>query len=319
MFQKRIMHCSVIAITAFFLMAVASAPAAIVTDNLLLHYDAGDADGDGTPGVGTTAVWTNKAPTGATHNGTLVGSVVWGGTGTPGDPYLLHVVQTPPYAYPSPAQGYVKVDNTTGPGDLSRTVYTYETWAEIVGPGTGEGNSSMFYENATLMGHNGTGYVGNGGIHYTLTGSWQAPADCLYGGNAIPDEKPLPGSSGLIADGTLHHIVLTRAGDGPNDTAWYLDGTPMGTLQTPSSTDIDGDTWGGIDFIIGARRRGWQYYDMAASADFAQVRVYGDVLTPAEVLQNFNTGLTEVPEPGTLALLATGLIGLLAYGWRKRK
>ena len=42
MFQKRIMHCSVIAITAFFLMAVASAPAAIVTDNLLLHYDAGD-------------------------------------------------------------------------------------------------------------------------------------------------------------------------------------------------------------------------------------------------------------------------------------
>ena len=26
-----------------------------------------------------------------------------------------------------------------------------------------------------------------------------------------------------------------------------------------------------------------------------------------------------VPEPGTLALLATGLIGLLCYAWRKRK
>ena len=26
-----------------------------------------------------------------------------------------------------------------------------------------------------------------------------------------------------------------------------------------------------------------------------------------------------VPEPGTLVLLAAGLIGLLAYGWRKRK
>ena len=26
-----------------------------------------------------------------------------------------------------------------------------------------------------------------------------------------------------------------------------------------------------------------------------------------------------IPEPGTLALLATGLIGLLAYAWRKRK
>jgi hypothetical protein len=26
-----------------------------------------------------------------------------------------------------------------------------------------------------------------------------------------------------------------------------------------------------------------------------------------------------VPEPGTLALLAAGLIGLVAYAWRKRR
>jgi hypothetical protein len=31
------------------------------------------------------------------------------------------------------------------------------------------------------------------------------------------------------------------------------------------------------------------------------------------------TGTTLVPEPGTLALLASGLVGLLAYAWRKRK
>ncbi len=30
-------------------------------------------------------------------------------------------------------------------------------------------------------------------------------------------------------------------------------------------------------------------------------------------------GYTPIPEPGTLALLATGLIGLLCYAWRKRK
>jgi len=30
-------------------------------------------------------------------------------------------------------------------------------------------------------------------------------------------------------------------------------------------------------------------------------------------------GLTVVPEPGTLVLLAAGLLGLLAYAWRKRK
>jgi hypothetical protein len=29
--------------------------------------------------------------------------------------------------------------------------------------------------------------------------------------------------------------------------------------------------------------------------------------------------MTPVPEPGTLALVAAALLGLLAYGWRKRK
>jgi hypothetical protein len=30
-------------------------------------------------------------------------------------------------------------------------------------------------------------------------------------------------------------------------------------------------------------------------------------------------GIKAVPEPGTLALIAAGLAGLLAYAWRKRR
>ena len=36
-------------------------------------------------------------------------------------------------------------------------------------------------------------------------------------------------------------------------------------------------------------------------------------------IDNYVLDDPKVPEPGTLVLLATGLIGLLCYAWRKRK
>ena len=44
----------------------------------------------------------------------------------------------------------------------------------------------------------------------------------------------------------------------------------------------------------------------------------GGVVPYLGTIDNFEIVGT-VPEPGTIVLLITGLIGLLAYAWRKRK
>jgi hypothetical protein len=53
-------------------------------------------------------------------------------------------------------------------------------------------------------------------------------------------------------------------------------------------------------------------------AYIGQATLFGDVVdVSSPAFDNFS--LTVVPEPGTLAIIATGLLGLLAYAWRKRK
>ena len=59
-----------------------------------------------------------------------------------------------------------------------------------------------------------------------------------------------------------------------------------------------------------------------SSNQIAEIIVYDRVLTSTESSDVYNylsNKYMTTPEPGTLVLLATGLVGLLAYAWRKRK
>jgi hypothetical protein len=54
----------------------------------------------------------------------------------------------------------------------------------------------------------------------------------------------------------------------------------------------------------------------AALGKTLQVMVGGEACVG---LDNVRLSDSTVPEPGTIVLLGTGLLGLLAYAWRKRK
>jgi len=50
-----------------------------------------------------------------------------------------------------------------------------------------------------------------------------------------------------------------------------------------------------------------------------ELNIAGSHLDAAGIAELSAAGVHVVPEPGTFALLACGLIGLLTYAWRKRK
>lgn len=117
------------------------------------------------------------------------------------------------------------------------------------------------------------------------------------------------GASAFVADGKLHTLAFTW-GDRPTNDGigrMYLDGKLVG--ETPVwGNEVDG-TLVSTSIAIGSGKGSGQRF----TGDIAEIRLYNDIVDVAAVHAEM------VPEPGTLALLATGTLCASAFLLRRKR
>jgi len=150
------------------------------------------------------------------------------------------------------------------------------------------------------------------GLSYNNTPKWAAGAGKIYStfcagtSNSAPSERRL----GYKLVGSDVQIMVTMPGD--VDLDGDVDFADYNKVLADFNAGMTGAYWADGDF---------NYNGVVDFADYNTTLSYFNLGAAMVALPELGgpRGLAGVPEPGTLALLAGGLIGLLAYAWRKRK
>ncbi len=112
-------------------------------------------------------------------------------------------------------------------------------------------------------------------------------------------------------------VMSTLPGDG--DLSGTVDSTDLGLVINNYNHAGEWDTGDfNYDGVVHSTDLGFVINNYNHALPLPS-EVLGGNLDAAGIAMLGAAGIHVVPEPGTLALLAAGLIGLLAYAWRKRK
>lgn len=238
----------------------------VVTGNLLVHYRASKADGSAPYALNSnTSPWqdlTANNRDGTLENFTGASTSGWTGAGTTSDPYCLT------------ASGETGTDDMVNLGDLAAWdlatgTFSVEIWVKTTDTGTLRGIIDNVLNNAGWMVDLGPTGADQGKPRFIVTSSSGGGYSDMLGASAVND-------------GNWHHVVCTF--DNATDTGKvYIDnGSPTvdtamddGANPGASSMKLFGD--GTSSFRLNGK--------------IAQVRIYDDVLTAAEVQQNYECGV----------------------------
>lgn len=163
------------------------------------------------------------------------------------------------------------------------------------------------------------------GEYYGSTGRYLA-IGFAYGSSGIPSTSTIfcnAGTKALLAitsDGATKYKVGTAM---KTSSSW------TGSNITYALTNSNDGYYAAAKIVLDTTGTAWkatfsldgQVYRTEEYASIPAITAVGMGCTPSTsyaMVKNFTLSATTIPEPGTLALLAAGFVGLLAYAWRKR-
>lgn len=102
--------------------------------------------------------------------------------------------------------------------------------------------------------------------------------------------------------------------DGAHDTfSLYVNGSLV------SSGSMGGESLASISGEKGYLGKSLWSSDPFMKGSLTEFRIYNAALSGTDIASAYAAGYNVIPEPSTLMLLANGVLGLLAYAWRRRR